>query len=80
MDRSTQPPGLPLAEWSDHELIEQFRFVLAETEGLPDARSEHGPVDALREEMERRGLDTEVVGFEADAAPPDRETSDPDTD
>ncbi|HVR33636.1 MAG TPA: hypothetical protein VMS74_13140 [Acidimicrobiia bacterium] len=71
-------PGHPLEEWTDQELIDHYRYLLAETADLPDGGSlDESPVDITRAEILRRGLADDVDEIEADASSPGREGFDP---
>ena len=67
-------PGRPLEEWTDSEVIEQYRYLAAETEDMDVHGRDEGPLDVLDAELRRRGLETDVEG---DAASPGREQQDP---
>ena len=66
----------PIEEWTDAELLEQYRYVEAE---LADERpfnrdGDNRPGDVLAEEIQRRGL---TLPREPSAASPGREEEDP---
>ena len=66
----------PIEEWSDEEVLSQYRYVSAEfadEEELTQA-GDNGPLTVLRREIERRGLS---VPKSASAASPGRETTEP---
>ncbi len=53
-----QSPGKPIEEWTDTELLDQFRFLIRE---LSDETSykkagDDGPLKVLVDEIGRRGL------------------------
>jgi hypothetical protein len=78
MTAPTWPPeGHPIEEWTDHELIDQYRYVKAETaDDVPDHRSsDDGPLAALVEEIGRRGLEVLADDVGADPSSAGRETS-----
>ena len=71
-------PGHPIEEWTDEELIDHYRYLLAETADLPDGGSlEESPVDIAKAEIMRRGLEEDVDETDADASSPGREALDP---
>lgn len=62
----------PIEDWSDHELIDQYRYVKGELSD-EDPASEDGPLDALVEEIARRGLTVLADDVEADPGSAGRE-------
>jgi hypothetical protein len=64
----------PIEDWSDHELIDQYRYVKGEL-SEDDPESEEGPLDALVEEIARRGLTVLADDVEADPRSAGRETA-----
>jgi hypothetical protein len=64
----------PIEDWSDHELIDQYRYVKGEF-SEDDPESEEGPLDALVEEIARRGLTVLADDVEADPRSAGRETA-----
>ena len=65
----------PIEDWSDHELIDQYRYVKGELDE-EDSESEAGPLDALVEEIARRGLTVLADDVEGDPGSAGRETDD----
>jgi hypothetical protein len=65
----------PIENWTDHELIDQYRYVQGELND-EDPDNEDGPLDALVEEIARRGLTILADDVEADSASAGRETDD----
>jgi hypothetical protein len=63
----------PIEDWSDHELIDQYRYVKGELAD-EEPESDDGPLDALVEEIARRGLTPLGDDVEADVASAGRET------
>ena len=65
----------PIEEWSDDELIEQFRYIKAElADEDPHYRSgEDAPADVIEEEIQRRGLTPDREDVIPDASSPGRE-------
>ena len=65
-----------IEDWSDAELLNQFRYVAAEfaAEEESTRAGDYGPLDVLRNEIEKRGL---TVPASASAASPGRETTPP---
>ena len=67
MDRTTRPgrrtvdPGTdhPIEEWSDQELLDQYRYIAAElSQDLAVNReADNSPIDVITEEIQRRGLE-----------------------
>lgn len=45
----------PIEEWTDSELIDQYRYLQAELAD-EDPETEDDPIEALVEELSRRGL------------------------
>lgn len=76
--RPRRPPdgGHPIELWSDHELVDQYRYLLAELddEDAGYIRSADSPIDVVAKEMKRRGLDTMIEEVEGDASSAGRET------
>ncbi len=78
-DKPNESPGHPIEEWSDEELLAQYRYLLAEMADVPDEDSDdESPVEIARQEIMRRGLEEQVDEADADAASPGREIFDPD--
>lgn len=71
------PQDHPLEEWSDHELIDQYRYVKGELadEDPGYRKSDESPLAALVEEIARRGLEVLADDVEADPASAGREKS-----
>lgn len=64
-------PGRPIEEWTDQELIDHYRYLLAETADLPDGGSpDESPVEIARAEVLRRGLEDDVDEPDADVSSP----------
>jgi hypothetical protein len=75
MTAPSWPPGdhHPIEDWTDHELIDQYRYVKGEfIDEAPD--DDDGPLDALVEEIARRGLSFLADDVEADVGSAGRET------
>lgn len=72
-----QVPEHRLEDWTDAELLDQYRYVQAETEDLPIEERDDSPVDVLRQEILRRGLELDADLIEGDAASPGRASTDP---
>ena len=70
-------PNRTLEDWTDAELVDQFRYLEAETEEVPGNERDNAPMERLRQELRRRGLESVVDEVDADAASPGRETADP---
>ena len=62
---SWPPEDHPIEKWSDHELLDQYRYVQGELSD-EEPETENGPLNALVEEIGRRGL-----SFLADEIEPD---------
>ncbi len=71
-------PNRPLEEWTDAELVAQYRYVEAETEEVLGDGRDKAPLERLSAEMRRRGIDADRDDLDADAGSPGREESDPD--
>ena len=69
-------PDHPIEEWTDEELLEQYRYVEAELAQERDFNKEgdNRPGDVLVDEIRRRGL---PIPKEASPASPGRESEDP---
>jgi hypothetical protein len=65
----------PIEEWSDEELLAQFRYVKAElTDEDPGYRDGDGaPADVIEEEIKRRGLEPDREDVIPDASSPGRD-------
>lgn len=65
----------PIEEWSDEELLAQYRYVSAELSAEdPGYRyAEDAPPNIIEEEIERRGLQPDREDVIPDAASPGRE-------
>jgi hypothetical protein len=76
--RPRRPPegGHPIEIWSDHELVDQYRYLKAELDDEDPGyvESEDGPIDVITKEMERRGLQPLIDQVEGDASSSGRET------
>jgi len=67
-------PGHPIEEWTDQELIDHHRYVLAETADLPDGGPlDESPIDITWAEILRRGLQDDVDETDEDASSPGRD-------
>jgi hypothetical protein len=44
----------PIEDWTDSELLDQYRFLLAELDDVETG--EEGPLEVMRAEIRRRGL------------------------
>jgi hypothetical protein len=64
----------PIEDWTDHELIDQYRYVTGELDD-EDPESAEGPLDALVEEIARRGLTVLADDVEADPGSAGRKDS-----
>jgi hypothetical protein len=66
--------GSPVEEWSDQELLDQYRFIAAEFSQEPRETRErdNSPAQVLIDEIRRRGLE---VPAEASLASPGREVT-----
>jgi hypothetical protein len=62
----------PIEKWSDHELIDQYRYVQGELAD-EDPETDDGPLNALVEEIARRGLGFLADDIEADPSSAGRE-------
>jgi hypothetical protein len=69
----------PIEEWSDDELLEEFRYIKAElADEDPEYRDGDGaPADVIEEEMRRRGLEPDREDVIPDADSPGREDEEP---
>jgi hypothetical protein len=69
----------PIEEWSDEELLEEFRYIKAElADEDPEYRDGDGaPADVIEEEMRRRGLEPDREDVIPDANSPGREDEEP---
>ena len=69
----------PIEEWSDEELVEEFRYVKAElADEDPKYRDSDGaPADVIEDEIKRRGLEPDREDVIPDAASPGREDEEP---
>ena len=67
----------PVEEWTDEELIDQYRYLEAETEDMPVSEGDDEPIERLLAEIRRRGLESALDEVDPDAASPGREDSDP---
>ncbi|HEU5111770.1 MAG TPA: hypothetical protein VFU96_00555 [Acidimicrobiia bacterium] len=74
-DRPADDPSRPIEEWSDEELVAQFRSIKGElTSEAPGSWDLDGaPALVIEEEMKRRGLTPDREDLIPDAGP------DPDT-
>ncbi|HSO49624.1 MAG TPA: hypothetical protein VLS86_03685 [Acidimicrobiia bacterium] len=65
----------PIEEWSDGELLAEFRYLKAElSQEDPDYRDADGaPVDVIEQEMKRRGLTPDREDVIPDLSTPGRE-------
>jgi hypothetical protein len=70
---SWPPEHHPIEDWTDHELIDQYRYVQGELND-EDPKNDDGSLDALVEEIARRGLTVLADDVEADPASAGRET------
>jgi hypothetical protein len=69
----------PIEEWSDEELLAQYRYLLSEMADIPDEDSDDpSPAELARHEIIRRGLEEHVDEVDADPARSGRELFDPD--
>lgn len=70
-----EDPGRPIGEWSDEELVAEFRYIkgelAAEDPGYRDR--DDAPAGIIEEEMRRRGLEPDREDVIPDAASPGRE-------
>jgi hypothetical protein len=67
--------GRPIEEWSDEELVAEYRYIKGElADEDPGYRdSEDAPADIIEEEIQRRGLSPDREDVIPDAASPGRE-------
>ena len=72
---SWPPEEHPIEQWSDHELIDQYRYVQGELSD-EELTTRDGPLGALVEEIARRGLSVLADDVEPDAASAGREQDD----
>lgn len=70
--------GRPIEEWTDAELLDQYRFTQAEIadEDSEYLQSDDSPLAVLEAEIERRGLEAQGEAVEPDASSPGREARD----
>jgi hypothetical protein len=56
-----RPSSTPIEEWSDDELLEQYRYVKTQLadEGAGNDDEDNEPKDVILEEIRRRGLPVE---------------------
>lgn len=71
---SEPPAARPIEEWTDQELLDQYRYVKAEFAQEPEPNRDNRPRDVLEEEIRRRGLS---VPTGASAESPGRERGAP---
>lgn len=73
---SSWPPDhhYPIEEWTDDELIDQYRYVKAEFANDSDYMDSDEHVGALIQEIIRRGLDDLAEAVEDEPAPSVRDT------
>lgn len=80
---SEDPSGIgrsrPIEEWSDEELLEEFRYIKAElADEDPEYRDGDGaPADVIEDEIRRRGLEPDREDVIPDAESPGREDEEP---
>ena len=69
----------PIEEWSDEELLEEFRYIKAElADEDPEYRDGDGaPADVIEDEIRRRGLEPDREDVIPDAESPGREDEEP---
>ena len=69
----------PIEEWTDHELIDQYRYIKAElaAEEREYLESDDSALAALISEITRRGLDDLAEAVEGDPASAGREAEGP---
>ena len=69
----------PIERWTDHELVDQYRFLTAElADDDPQyLKSDDSPLAAVEEELKRRGLDVVADDVEPDPASAGREVEGP---
>ena len=67
----------PIEEWTDHELIDQYRYVKAEfaAEDPDYLESDDSALAALSSEITRRGLDDLAEAVDGDPASAGREAT-----
>lgn len=75
IERTTFDRSRPIEEWTNEELIDQFRYVKAElADEDPEYRnSEDAPADVIEKEIKRRGLTPDREDVIPDASSPGRE-------
>jgi hypothetical protein len=77
-DKPHETPRNPIEEWTDQELIDQYRYLLAEMADIPDGDSDdESAVEIARHEIIRRGLSEHLDEVDEDAESPGREPFDP---
>ena len=69
----------PIEKWTDHELVDQYRFLTAElaADDSQYLKSDDSPLAAIEEELRRRGLDVLADDVEPDSASAGREVDGP---
>jgi hypothetical protein len=70
---SWPPEHHRIEDWTDHELIDQYRYVQGELKD-EDPDNDDGSLDALVEEIARRGLTVLADDVDPDPASAGRET------
>ena len=69
----------PIEGWTDHELIDQYRYLSAELAATDPEylNSDQSPITAIEEEIKRRGLDVLADDVQPDPASAGREAEGP---
>jgi len=69
----------PIEKWTDHELIDQYRYLSAElADDDPEyLRSDDSPIATIEEEINRRGLEVVAADVQPDPASAGREAEGP---
>jgi hypothetical protein len=69
----------PIEKWTDHELIDQYRYISAELadDDSEYVKSDDGPIAAIEEEINRRGLDVLADEIQPDPSSAGREADGP---
>jgi len=80
MDRTHRFGGpQPIEEWTDEELLEQYRYIKAELADTEPGYRDSGeaPAAVIEDEIQRRGLHPDREDVVPDASSPGREENEP---
>lgn len=66
-------PTRPLEEWTDAELIAQYRHIEAESDEVLGDSRDKAPLVRLSDEMRRRGIEPKLDDVDGDATSPVQE-------